>query len=177
MKLKKLLLEILIPDYIEINGVKKHTKNSVGNYIADSLDKIENFYKWFGSSKMVDNTGKPLVVYHGTGGVFKSFNLSTFGTKMGAGVYFTSFKSDAEKYSERYGGGTVMAVYLKCEKLAEIENPFKTKDISMAYDSIIAARGEKGGEEIMVKSANQIKAVDNSGNFDDTENIYEIKGT
>jgi hypothetical protein len=174
MKLLNLLFEIKIPDYITIDGVKKSTKNSNGDYIGNTIEAIQNFYKWFGKSKMIDNTGRPLVVYHGTGSSFKSFKSSTFG-KMGAGSYFTSIKSDALKYSERYGGSSVMAVYLKCEKLAEIENPYKKDTISTDYDSIIAARGEKGGEEIMVKNPNQIKAVDNNGNFDETtEDIYEL---
>ncbi len=172
MKLREILFEMQnISDTISINGVERHSKNSNGDLIANAVDKIENFYRWFGDSKMIDSIGRPLVVYHGTRESFDSFKPSPFG-KMGAGSYFTSIKSDAVKYSERYGGGIVIAVYLKCEKLAEIENPFKKNSISSAYDSIIAARGVKGGEEIMVKSPNQIKAVDNNGNFDNSSNIY-----
>ena len=92
--------------------------------------------------------------------------------KINPGDWVAIRRQYAVKYSERYGGGIVIAVYLKCEKLAEIENPFKKNSISSAYDSIIAARGVKGGEEIMVKSPNQIKAVDNNGNFDNSSNIY-----
>ena len=172
MKLRNILNEIKnIPEFVDIDGTERHTKNSNGDLIGDTIDKIQNFYKWFGNSKMVDSSGRPLVVYHGTGTSFKSFKPSDFG-KMGAGSYFTSIKSDALKYSERYGGGIVMAVYLKCEKLVEIENPFKTNTISAGYDSIIAAKGVRGGEEIMVKKPNQIKAVDNNGEFSDSDDIY-----
>lgn len=173
MSLMDMLFETqIIPDMIIVDGVKRHTKNSNGELIGDTELKIRNFYRWFGESKMVDSSGKPLVVYHGTSAIFNTFKLSTFGTKMGDGIYFTSFKSDAIKYSKRVGGGRVIAVYLKCEKLAEIENPFKKSSISTSYDSIIAARGEPGGEEILVKSPNQIKAVDNNGKFGNSDDIY-----
>lgn len=34
----------------------------------------DNFWKWFGDSKVVDSNGNPLVVYHGTNKKFDSFN-------------------------------------------------------------------------------------------------------
>ena len=64
------------------------------------------FKTWFGESKVVDDDGKPLVVYHGT-----TFNIEQFReagaeglnpeSDWGAGIYFTSSPDDA---SENYAG-------------------------------------------------------------------------
>ncbi len=173
MKLKQILLEInQLPDNIIINGVKRSTKNSNGDYISTNIEHIENFYKWFGKSKLVDSMNRPLVVYHGTGDTkFNTFKVSTFGVKMGAGIYFTSIKKDAIQYATRYGGGTILELYLKCEDLAVISNPFTKHELPNSYDSIRAFSGQSG-EEILVKNPNQIKAVDNNGNFNDSDDIY-----
>lgn len=40
--------------------------NSNGDRIAKSEPALRNFYKWFGDSKVVDEQGRPLVVYHGS---------------------------------------------------------------------------------------------------------------
>jgi hypothetical protein len=179
MKLRRILNEILsnddnIPDEININGKNRPTKNSNGDYISKSINGIKNFYSWFGESKLVDNQNRPLVVYHGTGAdtKFNKFNKSTFGTKMGSGVYFTSIESDARKYAARYGGGKVIEVYLKCEKLAVISNPFAKNELPSSYDSIRAFPNQSG-EEIMVKEPEQIKAVDNNGDFSNDDNMFE----
>ena len=61
---------------ITINGQEKTVYNSNGDRIAQSKEALENFYKWFGDSKVVDEQGRPLVVYHGTNygqNVVKSF--------------------------------------------------------------------------------------------------------
>ncbi len=176
MKLKKILNEIIIKnikDTIIINGIEKTTKNSNNQFIHNTIQGIKNFYNWFGNSKFVDSDGRPLVIYHGTASDFNKFNKSTFGTKMGDGIYFTSIKSDAIKYSDRYGGnGKVMEVYLKGEDIAIISNPFAKKELPSRYDSIWAFKG-RSGEEIMVKESEQIKAVSNNGQFSHNDDIYK----
>lgn len=73
-------LDAIYPEYkgetININGVDKTVYNSNGERIAKSAEALQNFYKWFGDSKVVDEQGRPLVVYHGTNygqNVVKSF--------------------------------------------------------------------------------------------------------
>ncbi len=64
-----------------------------------------NFKKWFGDSKVVDDQGKPLVVYHGTNdnlygeGAFSVFRQSS-GGKSGAGIYFTDDPARAGGYAK-----------------------------------------------------------------------------
>ena len=87
------------------------------------------FKNWFGASKVVDAEGKPLVVYHGTGADFSTFDTEkpkVSGAYHGAGFYF----GDSSTASAYAGEETpsVIPVYLR------MENPFigelKLKDIS-----------------------------------------------
>lgn len=65
-----------LPESIEIDGVQRSTKNSAGRPLGRTEEEARNFWKWFGDSKVVDEAGSPLVVYHGTnagGEVFSVF--------------------------------------------------------------------------------------------------------
>lgn len=74
------------------------------------------FKKWFGNSKVVDETGKPLVVYHG-GNIFDVFDydkIGTNGTAEGVGFYFTDNKETAEGYAKK--DGELKECYLSIKK-------------------------------------------------------------
>lgn len=76
------------------------------------------FKKWFGDSKVVDENGQPLVVYHGTDADFEEFNPETFTSAngrsvLGNGFYFTQYRNNANEY-----GTNVLPVYLS------IKNPY-----------------------------------------------------
>lgn len=99
---------------ININGVERQTTNSNGTPIAKSQRSLEYFYNWFGDSKVVDEQGRPLVVYHGTDERFDRFlykYIGKHGTAEGSGFYFTNNKSFSE------GWGKQKSLYLK------IDNP------------------------------------------------------
>ncbi len=92
-------------EIININGVERPTTNSEGNAIAKTKEAIEHFYKWFGDSKVVDEDGRPLVVYHGSVNTFEIFDKGKANPEsdMGAGFYFTDNEIDVD--SNYYGGG------------------------------------------------------------------------
>ena len=94
-----------LPDMVDIDGVMRHTKNSEGRQIAHTIDGIRNFYKWFGDSKVVDEQGRPLVVYHGSTKRFEIFdiNKANYESDLGSGFYFTNNESDV--YANYEGGG------------------------------------------------------------------------
>lgn len=79
------------------------------------------FKKWFGDSKVVDEQGKPLVVYHGTTSRFDAFeerpprkgNASTFGP----GFYFATNRATTEAFSSGKRGRVI-------EAYVSIKNPF-----------------------------------------------------
>jgi hypothetical protein len=56
----------------------------INKVITENLHK-QNFKEWFGDSVVIDNSGKPLIVYHG-GSKFDVFNSPEHGDK---GIYFT----------------------------------------------------------------------------------------
>ena len=126
-------LDDLYPAYegetITINGQEKTVYNSNGDRIAKSEQALRNFYKWFGDSKVVDEQGRPLVVYHGTNAEFDIFDVKKQGKNdtvfFGRGFYFTPNKKVAEHYANNK---IVMPVYLN------IKNPLDLSDL--AYKQI-----------------------------------------
>lgn len=96
---------------INIDGKERTVYNSNGERIAQSEPALRNFYKWFGNSKVVDEQGRPLVVYHGTGAEFDTFDMS-----LSARAFFTDSKIVADTYQDFRGKkqtATTMPVYLK----------------------------------------------------------------
>ena len=167
------------PEYtgetIEINGVERTVYNSNGDRIAKSEPALRNFWAWFGDSKVVDEGGRPLVVYHGTNAKFDTFDTKTYGGAFGFGAYF----SDSYAASESYGEN-VFETYLKIENPLIINN----ENIRYADDSYAKANGYDGiinddyingfrAVEYVAFEPNQIKSTDNKGTFsEDTGNIY-----
>ena len=83
------------------------------------------FKKWFGSSQVVDEDDRPLVVYHGTDQAFDTFDAAAkaaSGAMHGKGFYFAN-ASHASAYAD-LEGGSVMPVYLR------MENPFYGNTLS-----------------------------------------------
>lgn len=75
------------------------------------------FKAWFGESKVVDEKGAPLVVYHGSKSpsenmAFDFSKIGTNGRSEGAGFYFTT----DEKVAEGYADGSMLRVYLNIKK-------------------------------------------------------------
>lgn len=128
--------------------------------------RSKNFAKWFGNSKLVDENGKPMVLYHGTDRDFSSFDPRKHGESdhgwYGVGHYLTSDPEKANAYSAYRGeaeamhgfaahpGANVMPVH------ARLENPYiwpqdrpaatnmeeaiqiTKKLMNMGYDGVIA---------------------------------------
>jgi hypothetical protein len=69
--------------------------------INPQIDTPE-FKKWFGDSKVVDEQGKPLVVYHGTDSDINAFDLDKvkYSSIFGKGMYFTSNPEIAGEYAK-----------------------------------------------------------------------------
>nr|DAO76762.1 MAG TPA: PolyVal ADP-Ribosyltransferase [Microviridae sp.] len=162
-------------DTINIDGVERTVYNSNGDRIAKSEPALRNFYKWFGDSKVVDEQGRPLVVYHGTDATFNVFDTKTYGGAFGFGSYFSDSYAAAESYGEN-----VFETYLKVENPLIINNEnIRYADDSYAktnkYDGIINDDYINGfrAVEYVVFEPNQIKSVNNRGTFsEDTGNIY-----
>lgn len=80
-------------------------ENSLGQPIAQTEEALRNFWRWFQGSKVVDDKGRPLVVYHGTTTQFDSFKIKD------NGAFFTSNPDIASFYADLRG--PVLPVYLR----------------------------------------------------------------
>ena len=92
---------------------------------ADRQTETSAFKRWFGESKVADQKGSPLVVYHGTSDDIEIFDLDHPNRKdsgwLGTGVYLTSDPGLASAYSSLKAGRAgrnVMPLY------ARLENPY-----------------------------------------------------
>ena len=139
-------LDDIYPAYdgetIKVDGKERTVYNSNGDRIAKSKEALTNFWRWFGDSKVVDEQGRPLVVYHGTKAQFEEFageKIGQSGTSEGVGFYFTTDENIAK------GFGDVMSVYLKLEK------PI------YAYSQVFLAEDYDGDLDIMEANAEMIK--------------------
>jgi hypothetical protein len=124
------------------NSVASHSKgsNNIIPYIKENITpdnklyqetdqtETEAFKKWFGDSKVVDEEGKPLVVYHGSRKtdieIFESGKSGTRGiNEETEGFFFSPIREAADNYAgTKYGKGKVYPVYLS------IKNPYIAKD-------------------------------------------------
>lgn len=102
-----------LPEKLVIDGVERPTRNSNGQQIAATLEATEAFWRWFGDSKVVDDTGRPLVVFHGTDQDIAEFNAKGgTGKTFETGAFFTSNPHTASTYATGEAKN-VMPLYLR----------------------------------------------------------------
>jgi hypothetical protein len=93
----------------------------------------DNFWKWFGDSKIVDENGKPKIMYHATKKDFNEFKLS---------YRKAIWVSESSKMTHSFIGGSkdfrenssIMPLYVRCE------NPFdyRNKDMIIEFKKKLA---------------------------------------
>jgi len=159
----------------ELSGINQFAQD-VSFSLKQAAKKITDnpkFAKWFGDSKVLDEKGEPLVVYHGTQAQ-GDFNI--FQTNKGRGFFpdGASFHKDpdaASAYAAQIGKarGRVYPVYLS------IQNPASLKDFTKAQKAVgtdgakvkefLEAHGFDGmdsGGELWAFSPTQIKSIFNT---------------
>jgi hypothetical protein len=151
----------------------KSTDELFEKVIKKDVTSNENFANWFKGSKIVDESGNPLIVYHGTSKNFSEFsknksgtNTANYGMYGNAAGYFTSNIDIANAYAVgnpeqsiftgREGeitfsdgvrnGANVMPVYLS------IKNPLKVKSHSEVEKIIrkVSGSGKIGSKAVSV---------------------------
>ena len=159
MKLKNISLK----DW-ENKDVKEYLfGGSKPKYEKGGILNNSNFKSWFGDSKVVDEKGNPLVVYHGTQlgtkdempfSSFKTFANPDFVKFDDIGIWFTESKQTANKYSQRIGSngvyenGHTYSCYLK------IDNPWILEG-SSGWDDMVRIFNHKVGTEHLAESVNK----------------------
>ena len=97
-----------VPPMIAVDDREVPTRDSEGRLIYSgfegpevfntptrpTMDGLRNFWNWFGSSKAVDNSKRPLVYYHGT-----AADITAFQPKQAGSVFLTRSPRFAEEFS------------------------------------------------------------------------------
>ena len=168
--------------------------------------RTKAFKEWFGdwendpanASKVVDENGEPLVVYHSTRADFSTFDLSK--SKRGEGLWFKPWRDDSTiigKIVEKLSQSHDIPVYLNIKNPVIVDKPsgYKSGDIytrkgidkhstsnndgAIGFSNMNIFKGTfnmnnirgKNGIELVVFNPNQIKsATDNIGTFSTTDN-------
>jgi hypothetical protein len=144
---------------------------------AHDQSASKEFKRWFGDSKVVDESDKPLIVYHGNQEDFSQFDKSKI--EVDGAFFFTSDPHNAGEYAGYHGdgfqadGGNIMPVYLS------IKNPYIYTDkewiendgidpdklAQYGYDGGII-KGQDNADTYFVLEPLQIKsATGNNGQF------------
>lgn len=163
------------------------------NIVEQQNTDTPEFQKWFEGSKVTDESGNPLIVYHGTNEDFETFDIDRQkGGQLGKGFYFTPSYEYAKSVKK---DAKVIPVYLSMKNplvinkgevwtstllknIPEAKNLKTREDILQAvkdkgYDGYIWNKNN-GDIEYVVFNPNQIKSVDNLGTFStESDNIYE----
>lgn len=155
----------------EQGGMGFEFAQSAAYSVKEAAKKITdnpNFRKWFGDSKVVDENGEPLVVYHASD---NKFNVFQSGNSAGT-IYFGFTEKDAKRAAR--GKKYVIPVYLKIQNPYGKENPphwgqaedslFVEKLKRQGYDGIYVK--DEGGTSLAVFYPTQIKSIFNKGSFD-----------
>ena len=183
------------------NGAQSKLFQDLFDYYKDRSKAIEaksktlskEFKQWFQNSKGVDDNNEPRVFYHGTEYQFDTFELDT-DNKRGkhlvhpnVAFWFTDSYNKAIKY--RHSLVYPVFLQLKNPAITSVRTTNKVVNtqeesrllLDDQYDSVIMERFDKEGDnngliptwQWAVKSPNQIKSIDNNGQFSLTDNnIY-----
>jgi hypothetical protein len=163
------------------------------------LVRSEAFVNWFGdwindpqnASKIIDDNGEPMVVYHGTNSDFTKFSLEKVGSNIDYGMWGSGFYFSPLRSFSKYYGSKILKLFLN------IRNPFvrnpniqgsksqfkpvygkeaslnlRNEILSYNYDGVIQYElGEKNPlTQIIAFEPNQIKLADGTNTKFDSSN-------
>ncbi len=123
-----------------INSLNWLTKPVATNELSKFKDNRLIDILQVNSSKVVDASGKPLVVYHGTDARFNTFKPN-FATGWGEGIYFTDNKAQAAEFGEN-----IVSAFLSL-KNPFIENWTNLKDEDVEATNAYKILNEKHKED------------------------------
>lgn len=150
------------------------------------ITKTDAFKAWFGdwekqpytSSKVVNQDGTPMVVYHGSMADFDSFDKRRIRKKSDGlrGFYFSP-RQDVGKYyafdaEPKAFYLNVRKPYIDYRPRSSKVFPIDLKDLYANYDGVIAVSGDGQVIEIVVFESNQAKSV-NATAFSKSKNVNE----
>ncbi len=136
--------------------------------IDDKLVKFLNSVNKKDVSKITDEKGEPLVVFHGTEKAFDKFDDKMSG---GSGFHFTKNRNDAQRYASYGESPRIVRAFLS------VKNPAPLDAVKKAYDAASGGNPQRAahlylkklgydgfvrGNDIVVFDAKQIIPIDNA---------------
>lgn len=159
-----------LPEVVEIDGVERPTRNSEGMPLAGSVEGVRAFYAWFGDSKVVDDEGRPLVVYHGTGTNIEAFN----------GITWASVGTDlANEYAsmrEVLGQGiaTVLPLYVRAERIFDADAGLsKSETVGSFFNGALEQSIEQGREIDLERARVLLDTIRTAGKREESGPRYD----
>jgi len=140
----------------------------------------QNFKRWFEGSKVVDENGQPLKLYHGTDADFDAFDMSKGRSTMDIqGAFFSPYDIDAKGY-----GQNLKEVYLNVKNPADEATAYKAlrkyqgqNDAGLKAKQDLQRQGFdgvfNGYDEYIAFEPNQIKSVNNSGAWSSSPSLSD----
>lgn len=142
----------------------------------------ENFNKWFEGSKVVDEQGKPLTLYHGTRADFDAFDINKAGQSNGniskIGFWLTPEKQIAKDFSESWYSGKkpkVLSTYVNFKKPKIYKNVDNTEALKNVESNIkdIKDNMQKIINDYSYGNMNQLRYYTQ---YDDFYDIAKMRG-
>ena len=160
---------------IDDNASQKLADLIQGKNLSEGDSVNDNFSRWFDGSKVVDASGKPLIVHHGTSKKFSSFNFKNAPQQI---IWFTSDKNSIESGDVgAQGKGHIMDLF------ASIKNPAGWDEYQkyglgqlegLGYDGAILPEGDVITG--FVFEPTQLKSIKNKGEWNpENKNIFKEK--
>ncbi len=152
--------------------VRRLVRKTLNESVETNLN--DNFWKWFAGSKVVDSSGNPLPVHHGTS---KKFSKFSFKNALQQIIWFTSNKSSIEAGEVGAAGkGHIMDLYVSMKNPAgwdEYEKYGLGQLREMGYDGAILPDPD-GTFTGFVFEPTQLKSVLNKGEWNSSnKSIYK----
>lgn len=179
--------------------LREFIKTTIREYLNEqqetNIKLNDNFWKWFGNSKVKEN-GKPLVVYHGSSSNdVKIFDLKMAGKNTdsgmyGKGFYFTNDIKYASTYNRNKDKGSILSCFLSIQNPLIINSKNDIPSIKVPDENIedlynapinysklfreyLIDNNYDGvidnlsiKKEFVVLKPNQIKSIQNDGTWD-----------
>jgi len=133
------------------------------NSLNESIDA-----NWFNGSKVVDDEGNPLIVYHGTNNDFSRFSLKNAAQPI---IWFSSDKDKIERGDAGAAGRSrIISAYLSIKKMAGW-NEYEKYGLGQLHD--MGYDGAKLDDDYFVFSPKQIKIIKDSNSKKNDNTINE----
>lgn len=195
---------------LDIEQANQNARNAYENYIAQNADypvfnpksakeqADENFKRWFEGSKVVDENGQPLKLYHGTNADFDVFDKSKIGTRTDSGLIGSGFYFHPDLETTKSYGHINKPVYLNAKKIFDFNNGKSIRQTvdDMGIEPVDIFKnakeeetrrsreitkwlqnngydGAKVWDQYVVFEPNQIKSVNNSGAWSSSPSLSD----